>query len=216
MADTTLFFSVQPTRSSRARWAMLEAAIPFASKPLDLFTGDQRQPSFLEVNPLGFVPAMVVDGEPMIESAAIALWAAMQAPERALLPEPATPQLRTCLQWVVHGPAELDRLFAVLNVHTRFRAPDERDPRVVDETLRSWTSRAERLSAALDEGPWLLGSDFSVADVVIGHSIVWARMLDRLADHPPLLDYLSRLEARPAFREVYGGPIQTFPDPHAA
>ena len=214
MQDISLFFSPQPTRSARARWAFLEAGLQFEPRTVDIFAGQQNEPAFLEVNPLGFVPAAVIDGEPMIESSALALWAAMQAPDQGLLPDRHTAAFRACLQWVVHAPAELDRLFAVLNTHTRFRPPELRNTELVGETMDRWHSRAEQLSRVLSSQPWMVGDHFTVADVAIGHAVVWARMLDILGNHRALIDYLERLQGRKAFQSVYGPRVETFPDPH--
>lgn len=134
----------------------------------------------------------------------------------ALVPAQGSAEWRKCLQWVVHGPAELDRLLATLNQHRLFLPPDQRDEAVAEATTATWVQRATNLEAALGDQPYLLGDDLTIADVVIGHDIVWARMLDLLGPHPKLSAYLARLSERPAFVETYGPEVRTFPDPHAS
>lgn len=213
--EIELFYSPQPTRSARARWAFLESGVPFEGHAVDIFQGEHRRDAFLSVNPLGFVPAARFDGEPIIESAALSLIVALEA-GGSLVPPQGTPEWRACLQWVVHGPAELDRLFATLNQHLLFLPPDQRDPAIVEATTATWAQRAQNLEQALGDDPYLLGADLTIADVVIGHDIVWARMLDLLGPHPKLAAYLARLTERPAFVQTYGPEIRTFPDPHAS
>ncbi|MBX2797696.1 MAG: glutathione S-transferase family protein [Myxococcales bacterium] len=214
MSDITLFFSPQPTRSARARWAFLEAGVPFEGREVDVFQGQQSEPAYLAVNPMGYVPAATVDGVPMIESSALALWAAMTYPEAGLLPEEGA-QRRACLQWVVFGPAEMDRRLDVLNQHTRFLPLDQRDEAEAERQRQLFARRARLVTDALGEGPFLLGSSLTVADCVVGHDVAWAKMLGLLDEQPVLQAYLDRLQQRPAFQQVYGPKVSLFPDPHA-
>ncbi|MEL6187566.1 MAG: glutathione S-transferase N-terminal domain-containing protein, partial [Myxococcota bacterium] len=74
--------------------ALEELEVPHERILLDLQAGDQKQASFLELNPNGLVPTLVVDGTPMFEALAImqwlgdrfgvdrGLWPALDAPER--------------------------------------------------------------------------------------------------------------------------------------
>ena len=64
---TNLYFSPQPTRSSRARWGFLEAGLKFTGHTVDIFKGEQKADDFLALNPLGFVPAATFDGDAVTE-----------------------------------------------------------------------------------------------------------------------------------------------------
>ncbi|MEM9067561.1 MAG: glutathione S-transferase family protein [Myxococcota bacterium] len=210
-----LYFSPQPTRSARARWAFLEAGLPVAGHAVDVFKGEQKQAAYLAVNPLGVVPTARIEGELVRESSALALVAATEG-QGELLPAVGSPAYRQAIQWVVFAPAELDHLLVVLNAHRLFRPPAERDASVVEDYVARFDARAALLVSTLGEGEYLVDDRFGVADICVGHSIVWAKMHDLLTKHPVLEAYLARLEERPSFQEVYGGPIQVFPDPHAA
>ena len=53
------------------------------------------------------------------------------------------------------------------------------------------------------EGPWLLGEQFSAADVMTGFTLTAARNLGVLDErYPALMDYFSRIEARPAYQRA--------------
>jgi glutathione S-transferase len=41
---------------------------------VDITTGEQRRPACLALNPNGKVPTLTVDGAPMFEALAIAIW----------------------------------------------------------------------------------------------------------------------------------------------
>ncbi|MEM7154069.1 MAG: glutathione S-transferase family protein [Myxococcota bacterium] len=212
MSTPDLYFSPQPTRSARARWAFVEAGLSYEPHQVDVFAGEQKSEAYLAVNPLGVVPTAVFDGQPVVESSALALIASTGTP---LLPEVGTAAWRSALQWAVFAPAELDHLLATLNAHRLFRPPAQRDPQLVAETVDKWNTRADRIARSLGDGPYLLGEAFSVADICVGHSLVWAKMHGLLESNATLGAYLARLSERPAFREVYPPSIDIMPDPHA-
>jgi glutathione S-transferase len=213
---TTLYFSPQPTRSARARWAFLETEIPFEARPIDVFAGEQNAPEYLEVNPLGIVPTAVFGDTPIIESSALALAAAIEHPEHGLVPPVGSDGWRQALQWSVFAPAELDHHLVTLNQQRLFLAPDARDPQVRRAAEDALAKRINLVLDRLGEQPFLLGETFSVADICVGHSFVWAHFHGLADAHPRMRPYLERLQTRPAFPKVYGPTLQVIPDPHAA
>ncbi len=59
------------------------------------------------------------------------------------------------------------------------------------------------MERSLSGNDYLLGPEFSAADIMMGFTLAVARALGVLGDgHPGLLAYLARLEARPAFRKA--------------
>ena len=56
----------------------------------------------------------------------------------------------------------------------------------------------DTISAAIGEGPWLLGETFSMADVVFGGTVRWMTMFGMLEQRPEFMAYVERLSARPA------------------
>ncbi len=216
MTSTALYFSPQPTRSARARWAYLEAGLPFEAHPVDVFKDEHKTESFRTINPLGTVPVSVIGGKSVVESSALALIAAAEGTESTLLPQRGTDAWRQALQWVVFGPAELDHRLANMNEQRLFLPPEARNPELMQRLVDELRTRAEWIARQLGDGPHLLGEMFTIADICIGHSLVWAQMHDQLVPHSTLQTYLERLQRRPAFQEVYGPRIEVRADPHAA
>ena len=58
----------------------------------------------------------------------------------------------------------------------------------------------EVLEAGVESGPWLLGEEFSAADVMVGSGVQFMHAFDMLPDSPPLRRYMERCSARPACR----------------
>ena len=106
MTTDIQLFELAPTRSSRARWALLEAELPFTSlgNDVSIIGSDVLR----EVHPLGKLPAIRIDGRPLFESAAIVAAIADLVPEKHLIAKPGT--WSRCLhdQWVSFALSEME------------------------------------------------------------------------------------------------------------
>ncbi len=214
MPKPELYFSPQPTRSARARWAFHEAGAPFAPHSLDIFKGEHRTPTFAAVNSLRKLPAARFDGETIIESSAIA-WIMTQGDDK-LVPPAGTAAWRRAIQWVVFAPAELDHRLEIINEERMFLPPAERSSSRLEQTKAAIRERLTFVAFALNERPYLAGETFSVADICVGHSLAWAQMHELLNEHAKCASYLATLQQRDAFQQVYGPKLETVADPHAA
>jgi maleylacetoacetate isomerase len=67
----TLYHYWRSSCSWRVRWALELKQIPYNSIPINLVKNEQNSPSFLKINPLGVVPALVLDHRIYTESLAI-------------------------------------------------------------------------------------------------------------------------------------------------
>ena len=56
----------------------------------------------------------------------------------------------------------------------------------------------DTISAAIGDGPWLLGETFTMADVVFGGTVRWMTGFGMLDKRPEYMAYVERLDARPA------------------
>lgn len=70
----------------RVRIALHLKGLPYEQAPHDLRTGEQRDPSFLALNPQGLVPALEADGLVLTQSLAIIEWLDERFPASPLLP----------------------------------------------------------------------------------------------------------------------------------
>ncbi|MCA9392897.1 MAG: glutathione S-transferase family protein [Candidatus Omnitrophica bacterium] len=204
-----IFYEWPPTRSDRAKWALEELEIEYRSEEINLYKGDQRAPSHLEIHPLGAVPALRTDYYQMFESTAIVLQLIDENPKKNLAPEPGSYTRAEYYQWCVFAAAELDPpLLDYFNHKLRpadnLRPPQLRqDPSVAQLARQQFEVRAKVLSDHLGKREFLLGDTFTGADICVGHSLRMAQMLELLGDFPVLKEYLERLSRREAYRRVY-------------
>jgi len=54
------------------------------------------------------------------------------------------------------------------------------------------------LAKAIEKGPWLMGDQFTAADVLIGSNIRWGMIFKMIPERKEFTDYVARIVARPA------------------
>lgn len=186
-------------RSFRALWTLEELAIPYELHLLP-FPPRARAPEYLEVNPLGTIPAMI-DGETfMTESAAIVQYLAARHAPNALNVEVGDPAYGAWLNWLYFGEATLT--FPQTLVLRYRRLEPGRAERVADDYARWFLSRLKHVDRALAGGAdWLCAERFTGADISVGYALLLADFLKLLETAPPaVLAYWERLKARPGFQ----------------
>jgi glutathione S-transferase len=179
------------TRSSRVLWMLEEIGAPYE---LTQIAGAERgSPEHLRRHPLGRVPALQLgDGTTMFESAAICLQLADLYPEAGLIPPLGSPDRALAYQWLVFGMTELDApLYRWIRDLSQGASESPERER--------FTDAANAVESALAEGEWLLGRQFTVADVICASVLAGANSRDLLRDWPGVRAYVERGEGRPAY-----------------
>ena len=194
-------YYVPRTRASRPRWMLEELGVPYQLARLDASKGETRSPEHLARQPLGHVPALE-DGEVrMFESAAICLYLAEKYPEKGLLPPAATPGRAATYQWLFYAMTELEPPCSALSAE-RKKPEGERSSAAVEGARARFRKAAAALEPVLARGPFLLGADLTVADVVVGAVLAWGRSYGALEGLPATEAYLGRLRERPAWKRA--------------
>jgi len=189
-------------RTLRALWALEEVAARYEYVEVDLFRGEGRQPWFLQINPAGKVPVLEDGGTVITESAAICLHLAEKYPETKLLPPAGTLDRTACYKWTSFILTELDALLWTIAKH-RFGLPKERRvPAVIETAEWEFGVAVKILAAGLGHRPYLVGDSFTVADILAGHTLLWAKSARLPLDSDNLEKYLEELTARDAFRRA--------------
>jgi len=183
------------TRSFSALWLMEETGQPYDRVLIDLSKGAQKTPEYLAINPMGKVPALQ-DGEVTLgEAAAICAYVAERYPQAKLAPATGDPLRAKYLYWLFFGPSCVEP--AMVQLATKVE---------MNPTSAGWGD-AQRvfdvLDATLSKGPWLLGENFSAADIVIGSGLNFAVRLFKMAPSRPSFErYLDACAGRPAFQRA--------------
>jgi glutathione S-transferase len=198
----TLYHSAQ-SRSVRPRWLLEEIGAPYEVVHMNLQNGDQRKPEYLKINPNGTVPALV-DGEVrLFESAAICQYLADRFPEKRLAPPVGTPARGYYYQWVHFAMSTIEPPLLTIFLHTVMKPEAERIPQLVPPAREQLRTALAVLEQALTGRTFLLGDEFSTADVMVASTLAWAQMLGLMSGGAPTTAaYLGRLMGRPAFQRA--------------
>jgi glutathione S-transferase len=208
-AKLTLYHAA-PSRSSTVLWMLEELGQPFELVVLDLKKGEQRQPAYLAVNPMGKVPAVkhvTASGDAVItESAAICTYLADEFPAAKLAPAIGDPLRGPYLRWMFfHGsafePAVID--------HALKREPG--NPQMLP--YGDYETTLNVLAGALAKGPYLLGERFSAADVQMGSNLRWTMQFGIVPQRPEFVRYVELLAKRPALIRALGRDETLTPKP---
>jgi len=185
-------------RTLRVLWTLEELGVAYEYVEVDLKRGEAREPWFLNLNPAGKVPVLIDQGQTITESAAICMHTAEQYPASGLLPPAATHRRTACYEAISFIIAELDAPLWTIAKH-RFALPKEkRVTAVIDTATWEFAVAADLLAGRLGTSAFLCGDTFTVADVLAGHTLLWARSARVTWAAQQLSAYLERLEQRPA------------------
>ena len=181
-------YGAAQSRASIVQWYLEEIEVPYEFVMLDLKNGEHRQADFLNINPIGKVPA-IVDGDfKLWESGAIILYLSEK-----YAPIPISLEEKSLItQWVIFGNSTLaNGLF--------LEAQREKEmPRLLTP-----------LNIILEKQSFLVDDRFTVADVAVGSLLAYVPMMLKLNfdEYPAVADYVKRLTERPAFQKSIGKPF---------
>jgi glutathione S-transferase len=195
MAKLALYHAA-PSRSSVVRWMLEELGEPYDIHLLSLAKGEQSAPGFLAVNPMGKVPTLKHGNAVITEAAAICTYLADEFPNARLNIPVGDPRRGPYLKWLFFSPsciepAVTDRAF-----------PRKEEPRRAMLGYGDFDTVMNVVAKAVEPGPYLMGEQFTAADVVVGSMVRWGMMFDLLPKRPEFVAYVGRLEQRPALQRA--------------
>jgi glutathione S-transferase len=190
MSDEILFYTSPMSRGRIVHWMLEETGAPYRVQLVNLEKGQQRDPAYLAVNPMGKLPAVVYKGVIVTETAAIITWLADAFPAAGLAPRPEDPARGAFLRWMFFGAGCFDS--ALIDRMLARPAPE----RTVALGYGSYERVLDTLEQAIKPGPWLLGERFSAADLYISSQIGFGMMTKSLEPRPAFVDYIARCTAR--------------------
>ncbi len=195
MTDTVLLHHAPMSRGNIAFWMLEEMGIPYRLNLLSLDRQDQKQPAYLAINPMGKVPALEHKGVIVTEAAAVCAYLADAFPETNLAPKHDDPRRGTYYRWMFFAPGCLE-----MAVFDRMNARDVPEPRA--SGYGDYDTTIETVARAVAKGPYVLGDQFSAADIILGSHVIWGMMMKGLPARAEFTAYAQRLQARPAWQRT--------------
>ncbi len=191
--DITLY-DYGPSRSKQARWTLDELGLEYKSiEGIEILHSEELN----RVNPMGKVPAIVINGESLFESAAICTHLADLVPEKGLIAPSGTRERALHLQWTSFALTELEA-YVWSNARNTFVLPkEERITALFEQNNKAFMKAAGILDKVMADKEYLVGNRFSVTDILVGFTLNWGDNVGLLHQYSHLQDYLERLKERP-------------------
>ena len=184
--------------------ALAEAGVEYEFRTVSLKDNAQRAAEFLELNPMGKMPALrLPEGGILTESLAILVMIAERFPDAKLLPPPASFARAQGLRWLAFMATELYPMVEIVDYPERF-APKGAESDALRERAREKLRERIFIMEKSVSGPWLLAEGFSVADIYaamfsrwdIGHEF-------REAHLPKIVALANAVAVRPAIAPIW-------------
>jgi glutathione S-transferase len=197
-----VLYHCESARSFRPLWALEELGLACELRMLP-FPPRVHAKDYLQVNPLGTIPAFFDGDTRMTESAAICQYLASRYGDGALdVPRDAR-EYGAYLNWLHFGEATLTFPQTLVLRYGRLEPADRRQPQVVDDYGRWFLARLRAVEAVVGEQPYLCGERFTAADISVGYALMLAHAIGLAARFPPGVEaYWQRLSARAGYRRA--------------
>lgn len=192
MPDTLTFYHSPNTRSSGTLTLLEELGAPYRMHVLDMKAGEQREPAYMALNPMGKVPAILHGDALVTEQVAISIYLADLFPKAGLAPALDDRLRGPYLRWFAfYGacfePALVDRAMK------REPGPPAMSPYGDYDTV------IEAVARQLRAGPYMLGERFTALDVLWGGGLRWTTGFKIVPELPEFMAYIERVTGRPSF-----------------
>ncbi|MCE0506016.1 MULTISPECIES: glutathione S-transferase family protein [unclassified Roseivivax] len=182
------------TRAFRPLWLLEELGVDYEHLPVGPQSAEVR-----EASPLGKVPVLLADGRAIPDSAAILTFLADR--HGAFTCPAGTPERAVQDSWTFRILDELDAIIWTAARHSFVLPEDKRVPEVKDSLKSEFAANLERITAGI-EGPYIMGEEMTVPDIILCHCGGWARVA-KFPDPPEAFKaYTRRLRDREAYRRA--------------
>ena len=197
----TLYHCVS-ARSFRPLWTAEECGIPYELNMLP-FPPRLAAREYLQVNPLGTVPALFDGQVQMTESAAMCQYLVARYGPASMDVKPQEAGFGDYLNWLHFGEATLTFPQTIVLRYGRFEAPDRRNPQVEADYRRWFLARLRAVDAVLSTQDYLCAGRFTAADISVGYALMLAEFLEMESKFPAAVaEYWQRLKGRDGYQKA--------------
>ncbi|WP_338467022.1 glutathione S-transferase [Novosphingobium sp. ZN18A2] len=201
MNGSIRLYHCRDARSFRALWALEEMGLPYDLELMP-FPPRARVDGYRDINPLGTVPAMVVDGKLMTESAAIPHFLATRFGPSDLAVAADEADYAPYLNFLHMGEATLTFPQTIHLRYTRMEPPDRRVAQAAEDYAQWFGSRLRNAETMMGT-EYACAGRFTMADISVGYAVMLAQSIG-LAEQvtPGMAAYFDRLTRREGFRRA--------------
>jgi len=191
------------SRAVRIVWLLEELGLDYEVERFALGDKAMRAPNYLQIHPMGRVPALEDDGVMLFESGAIVEYVLARHGNGRMVPSVDSAEYPTYLQWLHYAEGMIMPPVNTIVVETLFLSAERRNQTNIDRATKLLGRMLTAVDQALAEREFLAG-EFSGADIMTGHAtIVAARLGADLSGKPNVQAYVERLQARPGLSKAW-------------
>jgi glutathione S-transferase len=191
-------YGMPRTRATRVVWALEEIGAEYCYHLIDLMKGEGQSPDFLKLNPFGKVPVLCDRELLLTESAAICTYLADQNPQVNLVPAVGTVERGQYDEWCYFVLTELEQPLWTIHKHRFVYPKEKRVKQMLDVAAWEFQRATNVLAQKMGKREFLVDGHFTMADILLAHTLIWARVYKLNYDHPEIESYVQRISERPA------------------
>jgi len=194
------------SRSHRVIWLLEEFGLDYRLVRYERDAQFKAPPSLMKVHPLGKAP-VIQDGDlTLAESSVILTYINERYGDGRLSPARGSNSYFLHDEWLQYAESTAALPIMMLRIGAINGGLSERLEQFIEPTL---TKTLDYIAGAVRDQDYLMGREFTLADIQMAYPIEIAGHAGMLAEHQPIADYLSRLKARSAFARAVdiGGPM---------
>lgn len=185
------------SRAVTTHWMLVELGVPHEQIVVDLTSGEGTTPEFRAINPMGKIPVLVDDDVVVTEAAAICAYLADKYPEKGLAPPPGSIERGKYYRYLFVPGTTLEPMFTF----DLLKVDDYPANSVGFGDLERCLATIESMTP---DTAWVLGDQFSAADVVFGGLLDFAAQLGWLkSPSSKVASYIRRIKDRPAYKQSH-------------
>ena len=190
-------------RSMRPLWTLEEMGLEYELVAME-FPPRYLHKEYLEINPLGTVPALVDGDITMTESAGICQYLVDKYGPTDLAVSRDEHDYGLYLNWLHRSDATLTFPQTLVLRYTRLEPEEKRNPQVADDYRKWFLHRMRSVEAALEDREYLCADRFTIADIAIVYCVVLADSLDiEEVFTPNVKRYWDMITERPAYLRAF-------------
>lgn len=195
-------FHCYNSRSLRPLWCLEEMGLDYELEIMPFPPRFERE-GYLDINPLGTVPAFTDGGITLTESTGICQYLVQKYGPTPLAVTPDEPGYGDFLNWLYRSDATFTFPLALILRYTKLEPEERMNPQVVEDYTIWFFSRIRAVEAALDGKEFLVADRFTIADIAVGYALHFGMRLGLSERYKPnTARYLQALLQRPAFQRT--------------
>jgi len=195
-------FHCYNSRSLRPLWCLEEMDLDYELEIMPFPPRFERE-GYLDINPLGTVPAFTDGGITLTESTGICQYLVQKYGPTPLVVTSGEPEYGDFLNWLHRSDATFTFPLALILRYTKLEPEERMNPQVVEDYTIWFFSRIRAVEAALDGKEFLVADRFTIADIAVGYALHFGMRLGLSERYKPnTTRYLQALLQRPAFQRT--------------